>query len=116
MGWSRLPLACRISQDGCYFISKSTVSLLPSPCRATALSAARRLDTFDLEMELDSIYAQKVYRELWVTCVLKLPECSLFEVLARQGKRGVFFARLSVVNSINYFVAFFAIQSALNYT
>ena len=32
-------------------ISKSTVSLLPSPCRATALSATRRLDTSDLEME-----------------------------------------------------------------
>jgi hypothetical protein len=32
-------------------ISKSIVSLLPSPCRATALSAARRLDTFDLEKE-----------------------------------------------------------------
>ena len=31
--------------------SKSIVSLLPSPCRATALSAARRLDTIDLEME-----------------------------------------------------------------
>ena len=29
----------------------SIVSLLPSPYRATALSAARRLDTFDLEME-----------------------------------------------------------------
>ncbi|MBX9900651.1 MAG: hypothetical protein K2Y28_07695 [Burkholderiaceae bacterium] len=28
------------------------MSLLPSPCRATALSAARRLDTIDLEMEL----------------------------------------------------------------
>jgi hypothetical protein len=35
-----------------YSISKSIVSLLPSPCRATALSAARRLDTIDLEMEL----------------------------------------------------------------
>ena len=37
-----------------YSISKSIVSLLPSPCRATALSAARRLDTIDLEMELPS--------------------------------------------------------------
>ena len=35
-----------------YSISKSIVSLLPSPCRATALSATRRLDTIDLEMEL----------------------------------------------------------------
>ena len=35
-----------------YSISKSIVSLLPSPCRATALSAARRLDTVDLETEL----------------------------------------------------------------
>ena len=32
-------------------ISKAIVSLLPSPCRAAALSAARRLDTIDLEME-----------------------------------------------------------------
>ena len=32
-------------------ISKSIVSLLPTPCRATALSAASRLDTIDLEME-----------------------------------------------------------------
>jgi hypothetical protein len=31
-----------------YSISKSSVSLLPSPCRAKALSAARRLDTKDL--------------------------------------------------------------------
>ena len=30
------------------------MSLLPSPCRATALSAARRLDTIDLEIELHS--------------------------------------------------------------
>ena len=37
-----------------YSISKSIVPLLPSPCRATALSAARRLDTIDLEMELDA--------------------------------------------------------------
>jgi seryl-tRNA(Sec) selenium transferase len=29
------------------------MSLLPSPCRATALSAACRLDTIDLEMECD---------------------------------------------------------------
>jgi hypothetical protein len=35
-----------------YSISKSIVSLLPSPCRATALSAARREGTFDLEKEL----------------------------------------------------------------
>jgi hypothetical protein len=35
-----------------YSISKAIVSLLPSPCRATALSAARRPDTIDLEMEL----------------------------------------------------------------
>ncbi len=35
-----------------YSISKAIVSLLPSPCRAIALSAARRLDTSDLEMEL----------------------------------------------------------------
>jgi hypothetical protein len=35
-----------------YSISKSIVSLLPSPCRATALSAVRRLGTIDLEMEL----------------------------------------------------------------
>ena len=28
--------------------------MLPSPCLATALSAARRLDTIDLEMELES--------------------------------------------------------------
>ena len=38
--------------QACYSISKSIMSLLPSPCRATALSAARRLDTIDLEMEL----------------------------------------------------------------
>ena len=37
-----------------YSTSKSIVSLLPSPCSATALSAARRLDTIDLEMELPS--------------------------------------------------------------
>jgi hypothetical protein len=37
---------------GIYSISKSIVSLLPSSCRATALSATRRLDTIDLEMEL----------------------------------------------------------------
>ena len=35
-------------------ISKAIVSLLPSPCRATALSAARRVDTIDLEMKLDN--------------------------------------------------------------
>ena len=35
-------------------ISNSILSLLPSPCRATALSAARRLDKIDLEMELVS--------------------------------------------------------------
>ena len=35
----------------CNSVSKSIVSLLPSPCRALALSAARRLDTIDLEME-----------------------------------------------------------------
>jgi hypothetical protein len=41
------------SAQGFYSISKSIMSLLPSPCRATALSAARRLDTIDLEMELE---------------------------------------------------------------
>jgi hypothetical protein len=40
------------ARRNCYSISKAIVSLLPSPCRATALSAARRLDTIDLEMEL----------------------------------------------------------------
>ena len=39
-----------------YSISKAIVSLLPSPCRATALSAARRLDTIDLEMELQFMH------------------------------------------------------------
>ena len=38
-------------QRACSF-SKAIVSLLPSSCRATALSAARRLETIDLEMEL----------------------------------------------------------------
>ena len=36
-----------------YSISKSLVSLLPSPCRAKALSSARRLDTNDLEKEYE---------------------------------------------------------------
>ena len=44
--WSRVSkIECSNS------ISISIVSLLPSPCRATALSAARRLDTIDLELE-----------------------------------------------------------------
>ena len=42
-----------------YPISKSIVSLLPSPCRATALSAARRLDTIDLEMELLAAHSSR---------------------------------------------------------
>jgi hypothetical protein len=40
-----------------YSISKSVVSLLPSPCRAKALSSARRLDTNDLEKELHICWA-----------------------------------------------------------
>ena len=36
----------------CDSISKAIMSLLPSSCRATAMSAARRLGTIDLEMEL----------------------------------------------------------------
>ena len=40
-----------------YSNSKSFVSLLPSARRATALSSPRRLDTNDLEMELQTIGA-----------------------------------------------------------
>lgn len=39
-----------------YSISNSIVALLPSPCRAKALSAACRLGTIDLEMELHRKY------------------------------------------------------------
>ena len=42
----------KTAQFTCYSISKSIVSLSPSTCHATALSAAHRLVTIDLEMEL----------------------------------------------------------------
>ena len=69
------PLAHKTSQSwmshklsyASYSISKAIVSLLPSPCRATALSAARRLDTIDLEMELPCCvrisYSKKIAKE-----------------------------------------------------
>ena len=52
-----------MSRNDGYFISKSIVSLLPSPCRATALSAARRLDTIDLKMELLDVQSNDEVRQ-----------------------------------------------------
>jgi hypothetical protein len=54
-----VPISARAAAFIAYSISKSIVSLLPSPCRATALSAARRLDTIDLEMELRHAFERR---------------------------------------------------------
>ena len=45
-------IVLQIARSGAYSISKSSLSLLLRLCRATALSAALRLDINDLEVEL----------------------------------------------------------------